>query len=152
VAVLPTGHRYSSRSSLSWADLAVERFIAFSLDSSVRRLTDLGFAQAGVEPETLMETRAVATAGGMIATGLGISAMPELVLPLLSFTNVITRPLERPLMTRKLALHLRPGEVLQPAARQFADHLVSASSTVQGAGDAGLSRRTGSGPGTQPVR
>lgn len=141
VAVLPASHRYSSSaspsSSLSWADLAAERFIAFSQDSSVRRLTDLGFAQAGVEPETLVETRAVATAGGMIATGLGISAMPELVLPLLSFTKVVTCPLERPVITRKLALHRRPGEALQPAARQFADHLMSASGTVRGAGGAG---------------
>jgi LysR family carnitine catabolism transcriptional activator len=91
----------------------------------VRRLTDLGFAQAGVEPETLVETRAVATAGGMIATGLGISAMPELVLPLLSFTTLIVRPLERPVIMRKLALHLRPGKALQPAARQLADHLLA---------------------------
>jgi LysR family carnitine catabolism transcriptional activator len=125
VAVLPVGHRLGSRSSLSWADLAAERFIAFSQDSSVRRLTDLGFAQAGVEPETLVETRAVATAGGMIATGLGISAMPELVLPLLSFTTLIVRPLERPVIMRKLALHLRPGKALQPAARQLADHLLA---------------------------
>jgi DNA-binding transcriptional LysR family regulator len=132
VAVLPVGHRYSSSPSLSWADLAAERFIAFSQDSSVRRLTDLGFAQAGVEPETLVETRAVATAGGMIATGLGISAMPELVLPLLSFTNLTTRPLENPVITRKLGLHRRPGEALQPAARQLADHLASAFSRHTG--------------------
>jgi LysR family carnitine catabolism transcriptional activator len=121
LAVLPAGHRYSSRPELTWADLATERFIAFSPDSSVRRLTDLGFAQAGVEPETLVETRAVATAGGMIAAGLGISAMPELVLPLLSFTHLTTRPLERPAVTRKLALFLRPGETLHPAARQLLD-------------------------------
>ena len=123
LAVLPPGHRYASRPELPWADLATERFIAFSPDSSIRRLTDLGFAQAGVEPETLVETRAVATAGGMIAAGLGISAMPELVLPLLSFTRLTTRPLEGPAITRKLALHLRPGETLHPAARQLADHL-----------------------------
>ena len=129
LAVLPPGHRHSTRAKLTWADLATDRFIAFSQDSSVRRLTDLGFAQAGVEPETLVETRAVATAGGMIATGLGISAMPELVLPLLSFTQLTTRPLERPTITRKLALHLRPGEPLHPAAQHLADHLVSTAST-----------------------
>lgn len=123
VAVLPPGHRHASRPELNWADLATERFIAFSPDSSIRRLTDLGFAQAGVEPETLVETRAVATAGGMIAAGLGISAMPELVLPLLSFTHLTTRPLESPAISRKLALHLRPGETLNPAARQLADHV-----------------------------
>jgi LysR family transcriptional regulator, carnitine catabolism transcriptional activator len=125
VAVLPTGHRLAARARLTWSDLAAERFIAFSRDSSVRRLTDLGFAQAGVEPETFVETRAVATAGGMIATGLGISAMPELVLPLLSFTDLVTRPLERPAITRKLALHLRPGET-PPAAQRLADHLARA--------------------------
>jgi LysR family carnitine catabolism transcriptional activator len=123
LAVLPPGHHHASRPELTWADLASERFIAFSQDSSIRGLTDLGFAQAGVEPETLVETRAVATAGGMIAAGLGISAMPELVLPLLSFTRLITRPLEGPAIIRKLALHLRPGETLHPAARQLADHL-----------------------------
>jgi DNA-binding transcriptional LysR family regulator len=37
--------------------------------------------------------------------------------------QVGARPLERPVITRKLALHLRSGEALQPAARQFADHL-----------------------------
>ena len=125
LAVLPEGHRYGGRAKLTWSDLAAERFIAFSPDSSVRRLTDLGFAQAGVEPTTLLETRAVATAGGMIATGLGVSAMPELVLPLISFTNLITRPLESPVITRRLALHLRPGEALPPAARRLADHLAA---------------------------
>jgi hypothetical protein len=47
--------------------------------------------------------------------------MPELVLPLLSFTHLTTRPLERPAVTRKLALFLRPGETLHPAARQLLD-------------------------------
>ena len=145
LAVLPAGHRHSWRPELTWADLATERFIAFSQDSSVRRLTDLGFAQAGVEPETLVETRAVATAGGMIAAGLGISAMPELVLPLLSFTQLATRPLERPAVTRKLALHLRPGGTLHPAARQLADHLLSTSSIPQ-------ARRTRTPPRARPAR
>ena len=132
LAVLPKGHRHSTRAKLTWSDLAADRFIAFSKDSSVRRLTDLGFAQAGVEPETLVETRAVATAGGMIATGLGISAMPELVLPLLSFTHLDTCPLESPIITRTLALHLRPNDPLPPAAKQLADHLVEVASADLG--------------------
>jgi LysR family transcriptional regulator, carnitine catabolism transcriptional activator len=132
VAVLPAGHRHAARAELSWSDLAAERFVAFSEDSSVRRLTDLGFAQAGVEPETLVETRTVATAGGMIAAGLGISAMPELVLPLLSFTRLVTRPLTDPVITRNLSVHLRPGEPLSAAAQRVADHIVSVSGPAAG--------------------
>jgi len=123
VAVLPAGHRHGARTKLSWADLAAERFIAFTADSSVRRLTDLGFARAGVEPAALVETRAVATAGGMIAAGLGVSAMPELVLPLLSFTRLVTRPLGNPVVTRTLSVHLRPDQPLSVAARRLVDQV-----------------------------
>lgn len=139
VAVLPAGHRHAARAKLSWSDLAAERFIAFSADSSVRRLTDLGFAQAGVEPETLVDTRTVATAGGMIAAGLGVSAMPELVLPLLSFTRLVTRPLGNPVITRNLAVHLRSDESLSPAARRFMDHFLrqATSGGCRAAGDPG---------------
>lgn len=108
VAVLPLGHPLAELPALSWADLAAEPFIAFSPDSSIRRLADLGLAQAGVQPRRNLETRTVATAGGMIAAGLGVSAMPELVLPLLAATPVLTRPLGNPPITRKIAVHHRP--------------------------------------------
>jgi hypothetical protein len=56
----------------------------------------------------------------MIAAGLGISAMPELVLPLLSFTHFTTRPLERPAITRKLALRkVTPAYAVITSAVRF---------------------------------
>lgn len=64
-------------------------FIAFTADSSIRHLTDLAFAQAETTPTAVAETRTIATAAGMIAAGLGVSAMPELVLPLASFAAVV---------------------------------------------------------------
>jgi len=69
-------------------------------DSSIGRLTDLAFTQAEVAPTAVVETRTVATAAGMIAAGLGISAMPELVLPLAAFAAVVARPVDTPAVTR----------------------------------------------------
>ncbi|MCU1685858.1 MAG: transcriptional regulator, LysR family [Amycolatopsis sp.] len=130
VAVLPEGHHLAARAKLTWTELAAEPFVALSADSSVRRLTDLAFAQAGSEPETLVETRTIATAGGMVAAGLGVSAMPELVLPLLSFTRFVTRPLVGPVVTRKVAMHLRHEYPLSAAAHRFVDRLAQAMPVV----------------------
>ena len=125
VAVLPPGHPLAGRPALTWADLAAESFIAFSPDSSIRRLADLGLAQAGVQPLRHLETRTVATAGGMIAAGLGVSAMPELVLPLLAATPVITRPLTEPVITRRIAVHRRADEPCPLAVRRLVARILA---------------------------
>lgn len=127
LAVLPTDHRLAAHSELTWAGLAAETFIAFNPDSSVRRLSDLAFAHAEVTPVTVVETRAVATAAGMIAAGLGVSAVPELVLPLMSFADLAVRPLTSPALTRKLAVHTRRHSPLPAAAARFLDQLTAPS-------------------------
>ena len=124
VAVVPAGHPLAERKELSWPDFAGESFIAFSPDSSIRRLADIGLAQSFVEPRQQLQTRTVATAGGMIAAGIGVSAMPELVLPLLSATPVAVRPLTGPVITRRIGLHRRAGERCPAAVRRLMDRLI----------------------------
>lgn len=122
--MLPPGHVLADRPSLTWADLAAEPFVAFSPDSSIRRLADLGLAQAGARPHRILETRTVATAGGMIAAGLGVSAVPELVLPLPAATPVVTKPLAEPVVTRKIAVHRSAGEPCPAAVRRLVDRVL----------------------------
>jgi DNA-binding transcriptional LysR family regulator len=118
LAILPQRHPLADHDHLTWAELATETFIAFSPDSSIRRLTDLAFSQAGATPATVVQTRAVATAAGMIAAGLGVSAVPELVLPLASFADLAVRPLTAPAVSRKLAAHTRQHP-MPPAVSRF---------------------------------
>jgi len=107
-----------------WQDeIAAEPFIAMSHGSSVRQLTDLAMAQAGVSPTTLVEARNTATAGGIIAAGLGVSAFPELVLPLMSSTNIATRRLTGPTMYREIAVITPADTVLAPPAQRFVERL-----------------------------
>jgi DNA-binding transcriptional LysR family regulator len=124
VAVLPPHHPLAERTILTWRALTTHPFIAFSPDSSIRRLTDLAFAHCGIEPNNVIETRNVATAAGMIAAGLGVSAVPELVLPLLSFANLTVRPLTTPAITRKLAVLTRSDVTRSPAATGFHHELL----------------------------
>jgi LysR family carnitine catabolism transcriptional activator len=55
----------------------------------------------------------------MIAAGLGATAVPELVLPLLSFADLGARPLTAPAITRRLAILTRNDATQSPAATQF---------------------------------
>jgi LysR family carnitine catabolism transcriptional activator len=126
VAVLPPAHPFCARPQLAWRDFAGVPFVAFSPGSSIRRLADLGLAQAGVQPRSRLETRTVPTAGGVIAAGLGISAMPRLVLPLLAATATVTRPLADPTIIRKIAVHRRADEPCPAAVQHLIDHVLRA--------------------------
>lgn len=123
VAVLPTGHRLGRKRRLGWSDLAGAPFIAMGGGSSVRRLTDLAFARAGAAPSTVIEARNIATAGGLVEAGLGVSAMPELALPLLAFAPLAYRELGDPPIFRNIAAVTRPNGLVSPPVRRFLDAL-----------------------------
>ncbi|WP_405862013.1 LysR substrate-binding domain-containing protein [Streptomyces sp. NBC_01515] len=115
---------FPARASVTWNDLARQPFVAFTPSSSVRRLADLSFEQAGVRPTNVIETREVGTAAGMISAGLGVSAVPRLVLPLMSFGRLVTRPLNDPGTVRKLAVYTPRTPVLPPASAYFLHRLL----------------------------
>lgn len=120
VAVLHPDSPLAEHAELSWAQLAAHPFIAFSARSSVRRLTDLGFASAGVTPGRQLEAGAISTAAGFVAARLGNTAVPRTVVPLMAFTPLVVRTLAGPPVTRKLALHTRKRPTLPAAARELA--------------------------------
>ncbi|MFE6166174.1 LysR family transcriptional regulator [Streptomyces sp. NPDC056486] len=123
VAVLPQDHPLAERSEVTWDDLAREPFLAVGQDSSVRRLTDAAFAQIGVRTAPAAEAGNVATVGGLVAAGLGVTAMPALVLPLLGTGPVVHRPLGEPTVHRRLDIALRTRRPLPMAADRFLETL-----------------------------
>ncbi|MEV6171959.1 LysR substrate-binding domain-containing protein [Streptomyces sp. NPDC051954] len=122
-AVLPEGHRLTDQEEVTWEELAAEPFLAVGRDSSVRRLTDAAFAQAGAEAALAAEAGSVATVGGLVAAGLGVSAMPALVLPLLGTDRVVYRQLVGPVVDRRLDIVVRARRTLPPASVRFLDLL-----------------------------
>jgi LysR family transcriptional regulator, carnitine catabolism transcriptional activator len=121
-AVLPPQHRLTQRESVTWADLAAEQFLAVAPTSSVRRLTDSAFAQAGLDVKPATEAGNVATVGGLIAAGLGVSAMPALVIPLMG-VPVACRDLVTPVLDRRLDIVFRDRAALPVAAGRFLELL-----------------------------
>lgn len=118
-AVLPEGHPLAERDEVTWEDLAAEPFLAVGAESSVRRLTDAAFAQAGTGATLAAEASNVATVGGLVAAGLGVSAMPALVLPLLGPGRIVHRPLVAPVVERRLDVVVRARRTLPSTAAAF---------------------------------
>jgi len=138
--VFPSGHRFATGTggtprtprtpmTLTWSELHDEPFIAFDRASSVRLHVDRAFAAAGATPGTVTEARNIAAVGGLVAAGLGVSAVPSLVLPLLEFARLGHRPLTRPEVTRSIGVVTDPRRPRAPAVDAFLHTLATARST-----------------------
>lgn len=123
VAVLPQQHPLATREEVTWRELAAEPLLAVGRDSSVRRLADAAFAQVDVSTTPTAEAGSIATVGGLVAAGLGVAAMPALVLPLMAADAVVHRPLVEPIVDRRLELVQRARRPLTAAGRHFLDTL-----------------------------
>ncbi len=125
VAILRQDHPLARLSAVTWADLAAYPFVAMSRITSVRPLTDRGFAQAGVAVEPEFEVSHLATAGALVAAGLGVTALPVLTLPVLAHPALTTRLLHGPEVTRDIGVLTRAGRTLSPAATAFRDTVIA---------------------------
>ena len=102
----------ASRASVAWSVFATRPFIASGFRSSIRPITDAAFLQRGLQVVPALEYPSVAAAGALVAAGLGITALPRLALQLAHNDDLVTVPLQRPVMS---AAH-RAGDAGGPLA------------------------------------
>lgn len=122
------GHRFTGRSTLGWADLTDEPFITFGPDSSIRGAVDQALRTAGATPGPVLEARNVGAVAGLTAAALGVTAVPQLVLPMMAFAGLQHVPLT-PTVERRISLVRAPDRPLTPSAEAFAAELRAGSST-----------------------
>lgn len=123
-AVFPPGHAFGEGASVPWSALEGQPFIAFDETSSVRRYVDRALHVASVRTGARTEARNVAAVGGLVSAGLGVSAVPALVLPLLQFAGLQHRPLTGPRVQRPIGVVLDPARPQAPAAATFLDAIL----------------------------
>ncbi|MCR5978012.1 LysR family transcriptional regulator [Gordonia jinghuaiqii] len=126
VAVLPAQHPLTTHRQVTWRELAEESFLAVGTDSSARRLADAAFAQVDAHTAPAAVASSVATVGGLVAAGLGVSAIPALVLPLMAPGSVEHRPLVDPIVERHLDIVHRRQHRMPLAAQHFLEVLEEA--------------------------
>lgn len=112
--VFPPGHPLETKDNVEWIDLDGLPFIAFDPSSSVRQHVDRATAEHGITSGSVSEARNVAAVGGLVAAGLGVTAVPGLVLPLLEFANLSHRKLT-PTASRRIGILRNPHRPMSPA-------------------------------------
>lgn len=125
-AAVRADHPLAEEERVDWMALSAEHFIQFSEGTSVRRLTDEGFARAGVRPQSSITADATVTAIAMLAQGFGVTALPESSRPLVASADLRFIPLGAPEITRDLAILAPESPAPSTLARFFIQAVVGA--------------------------
>lgn len=119
VVALPQNHRLLKLSSICWQDIAQYAFIALQRPSSIRELIDTTMTNDQIALNVVFEANQLATVGQMVATGLGISAMPSICIKQLHSLGVECRPLISPSISRQVGIVSKRRSPLSSAAKSF---------------------------------
>src|SRR5690606_12316510 len=99
----------AGKASVPWSVFASRPFIASGPKSSIRPITDAAFLQKGLHVDAVMEYPSVAAGGALVAAGLGLIALPRLALHLINNDELVSIPLQRPVMSRAVGVVTRMG-------------------------------------------
>jgi LysR family carnitine catabolism transcriptional activator len=113
-------HPLARQKAVTWKDLAAHRYIGSAPESSVRYYTDAAFLQAGVKVRNHYEPVGLPSIVSLVKQGLGITALPGLVLPIVEAQGLIFRPLTAPKMVRQICLLTKISRPQSPLACAFA--------------------------------
>ncbi len=124
VAVLPSGHRLARKKQLSWRSLQSSRFLTLQRPSAIRQLIEKTLEIAHIDLPVELEAHQLSTIGRMVATGLGVSAVPALCIAQMEEMGAVCRPLIGPSISRRVGILTRRRYPLSTAAGAMVDILL----------------------------
>jgi LysR family transcriptional regulator, carnitine catabolism transcriptional activator len=116
VAVVPPGSMLAGHPRLDWATLLTHDFIALQRPSMVRRLLERQLDARGIRLPVAFESHQLATVGRMVASGLGVSAVPALCLSQMQELGAICLPLVAPVIEHPVGVLTYGSQELSVAA------------------------------------
>nr|MBF0681501.1 LysR family transcriptional regulator [Pseudomonas sp.] len=119
VLVCSPDHPLAGETSCSWQVFAEHPFIALSPTTSMWMLTQRMFRQLHMDVKPAYEMGGLPLTGKLIAAGLGITAIPRLVLPQMGQPDVRVIPLHAPVLQRSLGILTREGRTASVPANNF---------------------------------
>ncbi|WP_458525801.1 LysR family transcriptional regulator [Onishia taeanensis] len=125
VAVVPPSSPLANEASLSWTALLDQDLIALQRPSMVRRLLEQELASQDIVLSVSFESHQLSTVGRMVASGLGVSAVPSLCTPQMHALGARCLPLDGPVITHEVGLISHQDRKLSVAAQALAEVLVT---------------------------
>lgn len=126
IGVLPPDHPDSHRHEMSWAQLIQYDFITLQRPSSVRLLMETQLAHHGLVPRVTLDAHQLVTVGRMVATGLGVGAVPALCRQQMEEVGARCVELVEPVISRRVGILTRRRYGLSVAAGRMFEVLSEA--------------------------
>jgi DNA-binding transcriptional LysR family regulator len=92
-------------------------------ESTVRRIVDRAFKQAGIAAKPIIEATYMATAIGMVRARLGVAILPSAAIEAKPQGRLKSRPIDGRLFSRPIFIVRKVGRSLPPASEAFLDIL-----------------------------
>ena len=109
VLILPRKHRLVARKPIAFADTLDERWISLNAGAAMLQQQQQAALAAGKSFKLRMQVRSFDAVGHMVASGLGIAALPKAAaLPIVQAMQLSWRPLADTWAKRQLKIALRP--------------------------------------------
>jgi DNA-binding transcriptional LysR family regulator len=121
VAACRRDHPLAGRRRVAWADLAAHDVVAVAQSSGNRLLLDQALAGLDFQLHTVCEAQHVTALLGLVEAGLGVAAVPAMAMPGADHPQLVSVPLDTPVVTRRMGLIRRAGRPLAPAAQPLYD-------------------------------
>ena len=116
VAVVPAASALADCAELSWAQLLEQPFITLQRPSAVRLLLEDSVIATHGKLPVAFESHQLATVGRMVASGLGVSAVPALCAGQMRELGAHCIPLSES-VERAIGVLTKPGHELSAAAQ-----------------------------------
>jgi LysR family hydrogen peroxide-inducible transcriptional activator len=124
--LVPEKHPLAHRKSLKWSDLALEKFLLLheqhSLSIQIRQL----LAANNLNPEIVLQGAQLVTIASMVAAGLGVTVIPQMMVKTKFIKGCVAVPFARPTPTRELILLRNPLRSESRAAAAFREKAAAA--------------------------
>jgi DNA-binding transcriptional LysR family regulator len=132
VLIFPHGHRLAGRTPISFLDTLDEPWISLNAGAAMLQQQQRAALAAGRTFKLRMQVRSFDAVGHMVASGLGIAALPKGAgLPILRAMKLAWRPLSDPWAHRQLKIGIRPDA--DAAVVELRDFLCSPSRNAKAA-------------------
>lgn len=111
IAVLPPDHPDCHAERLEWSRLLEQDFITLQRPSSLRLMMESRLAERGLAARVAFDAHQLATVGRMVATGLGVGAVPSLCRQQMQEMGACCVPLSEPTIARRVGILTRRHEL-----------------------------------------
>ncbi len=120
VCVMPDNHPLTARDHISMVDLRGEPLILLGRMRAPRRELDEAFWNAGLAPQVRVEAHSVMSACSLVAAGLGVTLVNELMAHDYDHLPITYRPIS-PALSHRFAFAVSAEAPLSQAARGFVE-------------------------------